>query len=164
MSKRYCMSCNFGAESNNGKVPNFCPNCGKSYIDSAVAARPQPVQSPVFAPAVHKAAPQPRGRLNRQVDDEYIEYPDDATTVPQIDEIQCELTVANLRPNRQTGKEVFNSGSPSEAREILGRKITKAPKVSKAQQKQEKEQFKEQFRTQLAKKPRGESQSTEIGG
>jgi len=138
MSKRYCLSCNFGYEANNGKIPNFCPNCGKSYIDSAASV----IQKPVFTPTVQQNSPQSipsqnRGKLNRQIEEDNIDYPEDAVEVPQIDKIDFNLNISNLRPNRENGKDVFMGGSASEAREVLGKKPAKV-KITKSQEKQNK--------------------------
>jgi len=177
MAKIYCLQCNFGNDYTSSR-PNFCGKCGKPFIDSTKASQPQQNQyqdlikiSQPAAPVSYQEPQKPRGRLNRIVEPDDVEYPEDATEVPQIDNIECELTVSNLRPNRESGKDVFNSGSASEAREIissLSQKPAKGQKVGKAKLTQIKQGLKQDiaadFQRQLAKKSRGERESTEITG
>lgn len=160
----YCLSCNKPTTSISSR-PVFCSHCGKPFIDSTASV----VQKPVFTPTIQQNAPQPRpsqnrGRLNRSVEDEYIEHPEDATECPQIDKIEFDFTQGNLRPNRENGKNVFTSGSASEAAEILSKKPVKTSKAAKVNKQQLKQTVQEQFRTELAPKRGQQRESTEITG
>ncbi len=159
------MSCNVGTESVNGKIPNFCGNCGKPYIDSKASF----IVKPTLVQTVERQEQRtPSGKLNRRYveEEEYFEHPEDATSVPQIDKLDFNLTVSNLRPNRESGRDVLNSGSESEAREVLSRRPIKAEKVTKAKSKQiqqeSRQRIQEDFKSQLSTR-RGKD-STEIGG
>ncbi len=154
------MSCNFGNEYTSSR-PNFCGKCGKPFIDSSIASTPSLPVKQVFTPTIVE---KPTGKLNKMVQNEEFDYPEDATEVPQIDKIECQLTVSNLRPNRESGKDVFNAGSLSEAREVLGKQPIKSKKTSKSEQIRKNQEFKEQFKNQLSKKSRNERDSIEIGG
>ncbi len=152
MGKIYCLKCNFANE--HGPVkPNFCGKCGKPFIDSAAAT----ITKPTFTPTIS------RNRHQEPPEDD-IEYPEDAISVPNIDKIEFNLGLSNFRPNRESGKDVFNSGSPSEAHEVLSKKPVKGNKNSKVNKKQIQQEIAEQFKSQLGRKQGNGRPSTEIGG
>jgi hypothetical protein len=165
--KLYCLHCNHGNDYNSSR-PNFCGKCGKPFIDSSIASKPNQYQDLISISQPSNTQIEQnkqKGKLNRgHNDEEEFDYPEDATSVPQLDKIECELTVSNLRPNRESGRDVFNNGSLGEAREVLGKRTVKTKKVSKIEQNRQKQEFQEQFKNQLARKSRSERDSVEISG
>jgi len=161
MAKIFCLKCNASTEFSSSK-PKFCSHCGKPYIDATSPFQPS-LASSMPTVAISKPSSS-RGLLNRQIEEDDAQYPEDSQSVPQIDKIEVSFTLDNLRPNRQTGKEVYNEGTPSLAAEVLSQKRPSKVKVNKEQEKQNKEQFKEQFRNQLSKHTKNERPSTEING
>ena len=155
MAKMFCLKCN-GATEYSATRPTFCSLCGKPYVDSiaSVASRPAELRK------------QKSELLNDGYREVEMEYPEDATSVPNIDKIECVLTVANLRPNRQNGKDLFNEGSPSSAREVIGNITKKHTRVSKAQQKAQQHaqqnQVREDFANQLRPRGRNNRGSSEV--
>lgn len=120
--KKFCLSCNFGTEYTS-MPPKFCSNCGKPYIDTA-NAHISPIstrKSPIAEITIN----------NRQIID--AEYPEDATSVPNIGKIECQLTTPNLRPSRQTANQLFTEGYngigiKTEKIEVVKKKTTKSDK------------------------------------
>lgn len=160
----YCLSCNKPTTSISSR-PVFCSHCGKPFVDATASVVSRPVFTPVIQQNASQLRPsQNRGRLNRPVEDEYVEHPEDATECPQIDKIEFNFTQSNFRPNTEKGLDVFNAGSQSEAAEILNKRPVKASKTAKVNKTQLKQTVQDEFRTQLAPK-RGQSrESTEISG
>ncbi len=163
--KIWCLKCNGVTEYSSSK-PSFCSKCGKPFVDSNASVT---IAKPTVQPVARQEQRTHPGKLNRRYveeEEEYFEHPEDATSVPQIDKLDFNLTVSNLRPNRESGRDVLNSGSESEAREVLSRRPIKAEKVTKAKSKQiqqeSRQRIQEDFKSQLSTR-RGKD-STEIGG
>jgi hypothetical protein len=155
MPKIYCLSCNKPSLYDSGK-PKFCSFCGKPYINSITASPVETVNN--IKPPLFSVSEEKQG--DNQSNDNFN---GDATYVPKIDKIECEFNVPNLRPNRQSGKEVLREGELGIGKDITPRNIPiKKTKMSKAEKQRQDELIKQSFKQDFFKNTRTGG-STEIG-
>jgi hypothetical protein len=154
MSKIFCLQCNKSTQYDYPK-PAFCSHCGKSFMASAAAVVPtnsQPPQSKPTTPIFSVSNSQPQN----------IPSDEDNVVVPKLDKIECTFTVANLRPNRQTGQDVFNEGKRGIDKDHVATPTkNKKVKISNEERRRQEQEVRDNFKKDFFKSSRG-SNSIEI--
>jgi hypothetical protein len=155
--KQFCLKCNKPTEYTSSK-PVFCSHCGRPYIEASASSTIAPAasqqqqvsQTPVFSYVPSATA----------INSQNIQHPEDATYVPKIDKIDIQFNVDNLRPNRQSGEQVFNEGSRGigVGSDFTPRQLPeKKKKISKVERELQKQKIANDFRNEFYKNGRNSS-------